>query len=155
MGFVFVRLFWAVVWECSKNLDQHRGSKNRVVKELVRFGIYMSWLVIWIWGKVSVWFPTDAVTKYHKPLCQSNPINDKKMLVFQNIEDFLKIWNILFLTVNIVSKFSLKFQIIYQLSLNTTHLVNVNYHMVIYKNLIYLKINIQNTAYLKISEGEY
>ena len=66
MGFVFVRLFWAVVWECSKNLDQHRGSKNRVVKELVRFGIYMSWLVIWIWGKVSVWFPTDAVTKYHK-----------------------------------------------------------------------------------------
>ena len=77
------------------------------------------------------------------------------MLVFQNIEDFLKIWNILFLTVNIVSKFSLKFQIIYQLSLNTTHLVNVNYHMVIYKNLIYLKINIQNTAYLKISEGEY
>lgn len=66
VGFVFVRLFWAVVWECSKNLDQHRGSKNRVVKELVRFGIYMSWLVIWIWGKVSVWFPTDAVTKYHK-----------------------------------------------------------------------------------------
>ena len=30
----------------------------------------------------------------------------------------------------------LKFQIIYQLSLNTKHLVNVNYHMVIYKNLI-------------------
>lgn len=26
----------------------------------------MSWLVIWMWGKVSVWFPIDAVTKYHK-----------------------------------------------------------------------------------------
>ena len=54
------------MWEFSKDLDQHRGSKNREVKELLRFGIYMSWLMIWIWGKVSIWFPIDSVTKYQK-----------------------------------------------------------------------------------------
>ena len=53
----FVHLFWAIVWEYSRDLDQHRGSKNREVKELLRFGICMSWLMIWLWGKVSVWFP--------------------------------------------------------------------------------------------------
>ena len=57
VAFVFVHLFWAIVWEYSRDLDQHRGSKNREVKELLRFGICMSWLMIWIWGKVSVWFP--------------------------------------------------------------------------------------------------
>ena len=71
MGMNFFLNFFFCLFVCfwleSRNPVRKIGVNTEAVrtekplKELLRFDIYGSWLMIWIWGKTRMWFPSDAV----------------------------------------------------------------------------------------------